>query len=50
MKKFETKLQVIWEETITPEASQRLAAAFAMLLSPLPSSELPPTQGLDSQT
>lgn len=45
MKQTGTKLIVIWEEIATPDAQQRLASAFAMLLSP-PTS---PEQDLDSQ-
>jgi hypothetical protein len=48
MKQTGTKITVIWEEVTTPDAQQRLAAAFAMLLSPLPSTELP-ERGIDSQ-
>lgn len=42
------KLTVIWDEITTPNAHQRLAEAFAMLLSPRPSPELP-KQGIDSE-
>jgi hypothetical protein len=48
MKQTGIKLTVIWEEVTTPDAQQRLAAAFTMLLSPLPPPKLP-KQGLDSQ-
>jgi hypothetical protein len=48
MKKTGVKLTVIWEEITTPDAQQRLATAFAMLLSPLPPPEQP-ENGLDRQ-
>ncbi len=48
MKKDGIKLQVIWEEVVTTDAEQRLAAAFAMLLSPL-SEDVFSKQGLDSK-
>jgi hypothetical protein len=41
------KLTVIWEEVTTPDAEQRLATAFAMLLRPLPPKL--PENGLDRQ-
>jgi hypothetical protein len=46
MKQTGIKITVIWEEVTTPDAQQRLAAAFAMLLSPLPPHDLP-EQGID---
>ena len=49
MKQTKVKLQVIWEEITTPDAPQRLAAAFAMLLGPRPPSEVPSDSGLDSK-
>ena len=48
MNQIGIKLTVIWEEIVTPDAPQRLAAAFAMLLSPAPPSELLSGEGLDS--
>lgn len=49
MKRRELKLTVIWEEITTPDAAERIAAAFTMLLSSFPSRELPPDQSLDSK-
>jgi hypothetical protein len=46
MKQAGIKLTVIWEEVSTPDAQQRLAAAFAMLLGPQPTPD-PPEQGID---
>lgn len=40
-------LKVIWETIPSPDAQQRIEAAFAMLLSPLPSRKTP-EQDLDS--
>lgn len=42
------KLKVIWEEIPTPDAAERLAAAFSMLLYGMPPRELP-AHNLDSQ-
>jgi hypothetical protein len=47
MKQFEKKLAIIWEEVHTPDAAERLSAAFAMLFSSHPARE-PPGEGLDS--
>jgi hypothetical protein len=41
------KLKVIWEEIPTPDAAERLAAAFSMLLGTSSPKELP-TPHLDS--
>jgi hypothetical protein len=48
MKQKEIKLNVVWEVISTPDATDRQAAAFAMLLGAHPSSELLPDQDLDS--
>ena len=45
MTKAGKKLTVIWEQVPAPDAEERLAAAFAMLLGPPPRE--PPGEGLD---
>ncbi|MDT7540605.1 MAG: hypothetical protein QOE33_509 [Acidobacteriota bacterium] len=47
MKQREKKLAIVWEEIQTPDATERLSAAFAMLFGPTSARE-PPDEGLDS--
>lgn len=49
MKQSGKKITVIWEEVSTPDAAQRLAAAFTMLFGSRPQGEAPPEQSLDSK-
>lgn len=49
MKRTGINITVIWEGIVTPDAPQRLAAAFDMLLSPPPGKEKPPERDLDSK-
>jgi hypothetical protein len=44
----QTKITVVWEEIHTPESVERVAAAFAMLLSPLSAKHDPYDKDLDS--
>lgn len=48
MKQTLGKLTVIWEEIPTPDAAERLAAAFAMLFSTPPHERS--EEGLDRQS
>ena len=50
MKQTGLPLNFIWEEMPAPDAAERIAAAFTMLLGSWMSREMPPEQGLDSQS
>lgn len=49
MKQASARLTVKWEQVATPDAEERLGAAFAMLLDAFPPGVLLTDQSLDSQ-